>query len=47
MATVHRPVLEDCGPPWGNALVCERDNQDWPCDHELDLRREPPSTEEK
>lgn len=38
----HRAVLEDCGPPWGKALVCEQDNQDWPCDSELQLRQEVP-----
>ena len=36
----HRATSEDCGPPWGFALVCAQDGQDWPCDVELDLRRE-------
>lgn len=36
----HRPVTEDCGPGFGNALVCAEDSQDWPCDEEMQLRRE-------
>jgi hypothetical protein len=39
----HRPRVEDLGPGRGVAFVCVADDQEWPCDYELDLSREEPS----
>jgi hypothetical protein len=41
-AHLHRAVQVDMGPPHGLVYVCEHDDEAWPCDHELELRREPP-----
>ena len=38
----HRPRWEEGLPGQRDFLVCELDDETWPCDHELQLRQEPP-----
>lgn len=38
----HRARVEEGGPGRPDGLVCDADDQEWPCDRELGLRREEP-----
>lgn len=42
MTEQHRPIWEENLPGQYGGWICELDNEDWPCEYEQELTREPP-----